>query len=52
MSVKETGILKYFDVHSHKELMDYMKNNPEDEKVIELKNLLNDLHEFDGDTVE
>jgi len=52
MSVKETSILKYFNVHSHKELMDFMKSNPEDEKVIELKKILDDLQEFDGDTDE
>lgn len=52
MLVKETSILKYFNVHSHKELMDFMKNNPEDEKVIELKKMLDDLQEFDGDTDE
>lgn len=52
MSVKETSILKFFNVRSHKELMDFMKNNPEDEKVIELKKMLDDLQEFDGDTDE
>lgn len=33
------SILKYFGVSSQGELLNYIKNNPDDKKVIELKRL-------------
>lgn len=37
---KSNNLLKYFKVESHEELMNYIKKNPKDPKVAELKDLL------------
>lgn len=34
-------LLEIFGVKNHKELYDYMESNPDDEKVIELKEIIN-----------
>jgi len=39
----ENNLLKYFGLTSHSEIMDYVRENPEDEKVKEIKELLNSL---------
>lgn len=49
MSINERNLLDYFGVKSHKELIEYMRKNPNDKKVIELKEL---LKEFDADVKE
>lgn len=33
-------LLKEFGVNSHKELVKYMKNNPQDKKVMQLQEIL------------
>ena len=33
-------LLDYFNVNSHRELKDFMKKNPDDERVIELNEIL------------
>lgn len=33
-------LLKYFNVENHKELMEYIRGNPEDMKVQEIKEIL------------
>ena len=38
------SILKYFGVSSQGELLNYIKNNPDDKKVIELKSLFEELN--------
>lgn len=32
-------LLQYFDLDSHSEILEYIKENPEDEKVKEIKEL-------------
>ena len=39
----ENKLLQYFGLTSHSEIMDYVKKNPEDEKVKEIKELLKSL---------
>lgn len=39
MEIKDK-LLNYFGVKSHKELTDYIKNNPNDQKVLMLKEFL------------
>lgn len=39
----ENKLLQYFGLTSHSEIMDYVRNNPEDEKVKEIKELLKAL---------
>lgn len=39
----ENKLLQYFGLTSHSEIMDYIRNNPEDEKVKEIKGLLKAL---------
>lgn len=36
----ENKLLQYFGLTSHSEIMDYVRKNPEDEKVKEIKELL------------
>ena len=36
-------LLQYFGLTSHSEIMDYVRKNPEDEKVKEIKELLKAL---------
>ena len=39
----ENKLLQYFGLTSHNEIMDYVRKNPEDEKVKEIKELLKAL---------
>lgn len=39
----ENKLLQYFGLASHSEIMDYVRKNPEDEKVKEIKDLLKSL---------
>lgn len=39
----ENKLLQYFGLTSHSEIMDYVRKNPEDEKVKEIKKLLKAL---------
>lgn len=39
----ENKLLQYFGLTSHSEIMDYVRKNPEDEKVKEIKELLKTL---------
>ncbi len=39
----ENKLLQYFGVTSHSEIMDYIRENPEDEKLKEVKELLKSL---------
>ena len=39
----ENNLLKYLGLKSHSEIMDYVRENPEDKKVKEIKELLNSL---------
>ena len=39
----ENKLLQYFGLTSHSEIMDYVRKNPEDEKVKEIKDLLKSL---------
>lgn len=39
----ENKLLQYFGLTSHSEIMDYVRKNPEDEKVKEIKELLKSL---------
>ena len=39
----ENKLLQYFGLTSHSEIMDYDRNNPEDEKAKEIKELLKAL---------
>ena len=39
----ENKLLQYFGLTSHSEIMDYVRKNPEDEKVKEIKALLKAL---------
>lgn len=39
----ENKLLQYFGLTSHSEIMDYVRKNPEDEKVKEIKELLKAL---------
>jgi hypothetical protein len=43
-------LLQYFGLNSHSEMMAYIRENPEDEKVKEIKELFKSLHiNFDGE---
>ncbi len=37
---KANDLLNYFNVENHQELMEYIRDNPDDIKVMELKELL------------
>jgi hypothetical protein len=37
---KANDLLNYFNVGNHQELMEYIRDNPDDIKVMELKELL------------
>ena len=39
----ENKLLQYFGLTSHSKIMDYVRKNPEDEKVKEIKELLKAL---------
>lgn len=36
----ENALLKYFNVENYQQLMEYIKDNPADKKVVEIKELL------------
>lgn len=46
--VEQKNILDYFGLSSQKELVDFMNNNPKDEKVIELKEVLTVINSQSG----
>lgn len=46
---KVNDLLNYFNVGNHQELMEYIRDNPDDIKVIELKELLT-LFDIDLDS--
>ena len=48
--MKTNKLLDYFQVANHRELMDFIKQNQNDKKVKELKELL-DLFEIDLESV-
>ncbi|WP_176087304.1 hypothetical protein [Virgibacillus dokdonensis] len=48
---KEQSILDYFGVASHKELLEFMQEHPEDKDVLMLKELLIRI-EYGGNTDE
>ncbi len=48
----ENKLLQYFGLTSHSEIMDYVRKNPEDEKVKEIKELLKALPINDDEEVD
>ena len=47
---KTNKLLEYFGLGSYSEMMDYIRKNPEDAKVKEIKELFKPLHiNFDGE---
>jgi len=47
---KTNKLLEYFGLNSHSEMVDYIRKNPEDAKVKEIKELFKSLHiNFDGE---
>ena len=43
-------ILNHFGVNSYKEVLEFMEENPEDEKTLELKSLIDMMGESKNDT--
>ena len=36
-------LLEIFDVENYKELIEFLKNNPDDERVVELKEIIEEV---------
>ena len=51
MDIDQKSILDYFNVNSHHELLDFMKENPDDQDVLLLKELIR-LERGGGDSFE
>ncbi|HLS70210.1 MAG TPA: hypothetical protein VK027_00970 [Chitinophagaceae bacterium] len=52
MDIDQKSILDYFNVNSHHELLDFMKENPDDQDVLLLKELIDRLEKDGGDSFE
>ena len=52
MDIDQKSILEYFNVNSQQELMDFMKENPNDQDVLLLKELIARLEKDGGDSLE
>ena len=52
MDMNQQSILDYFNVNSQQELMDFMKENPGDQDVLLLKELIARLEKDRGDSFE
>lgn len=52
MEMNQKSILDYFNVNSQQELMDFMKENPNDQDVLLLKELIDRLEKDGGDSLE
>ena len=52
MDMNQKSILDYFNVNSHHELLDFMKENPDDQDVLLLKELIDRLEKDGGDSFE
>lgn len=52
MNMNQRSILDYFNVNSQQELLDFMKENPDDQDVLLLKELIVRLEKDGGDSLE
>jgi len=52
MDMNQKSILDYFNVNSQQELLDFMKENPDDQDVLLLKELIARLEKNGGDSLE
>ena len=52
MDINQKSILEYFNVNSQQELLDFMKENPDDQDVLLLKELIVRLENDGGDSFE
>jgi len=52
MDINQKSILGYFNVNSQQELLDYMKENPNDQDVLLLKELIVRLEIDGGDSLD
>ena len=52
MDINQKSILDYFNVNSQQELLDFMKDNPDDQDVLLLKELIDRLEKDGGDSFE
>lgn len=52
MDINQQSILNYFNVNSQQELLDFMKENPDDQDVLLLKELIARLEKNGGDSLE
>ena len=52
MDINQKSILEYFNVNSQQELMDFMKENPNDQDVLLVKELIARLEKDGGDSFE
>lgn len=51
MDMNQQSILNYFNVNSQQELLDFMKDNPNNQDVLLLKELIH-LEKGSGDSIE
>ena len=52
MNLNKQSILDYFNVDSQQELLDFMQENPNDQDVLLLKELIVRLKKDGGDSLE
>jgi len=52
MDIKQQSILDYFNVNSQQELLDFMRENPDDQDVLLLKELIVRLKKDKGESLE
>ena len=52
MDINQKSILDYFNVNSQHELLDFMQENPNDQDVLLLKELIFRLEKDGGDSLE
>ena len=52
MDIDQKSILDHFNVNSQQELLDFMKENPDDRDVLLLKELIARLERDEGDSFE
>lgn len=52
MDMNQQSILDYFNVNSQQELLDFMQENPNDQDVLLLKELIFRLEKDGGDSLE
>jgi len=52
MDMNQQSILNYFNVNSQQELLDFMKENPDDQDVLLLKELIARIEKNGGDSLE